>query len=317
MYTSLAGNREQGNKPIYPLSCNGFSCSLSPENNPLPVPCPAQKGVPHAQSIEPDLVLHPPGPVRRGSYHEPWPAPDYRPCARSGPSRPLHRTRHPAWRAIRRLVPVLRRRSLSGSTSATCTACWTRHRPAQLRPVVLPQRECHQVEANRRCSAAAWQCLSAGVIAAVLPLRRNCSAAQNLTAQPHTPQEIILPEGLTPIAALPSDHPAALSPPARLRPPVPPGHLGRELLRLVHGLPPCATNRIVIPVYRPAQLFSAQRRAPLVLGGWQARLVPGYEVLGGSDAKYLSRGRHAEVGTALRPAFGDRDQASLRGRRTC
>ncbi len=52
---------------------------------------------------------------------------------------------------------------------------------------------------------------------------------------------------------------------------------------------PAATSRIVIPVYRPAHLFSApSAEQPLVLGGWQARLVPGFEVLGGSDAKYLS-----------------------------
>jgi hypothetical protein len=35
-------------------------------------------------------------------------------------------------------------------------------------------------------------------------------------------------------------------------------------------------------------LFTASDAHTLVLGGWQARIVPGHEVLGGSDAKYLS-----------------------------
>ena len=109
--------------------------------------------------------------------------------------------------------------------------------------------------------------------------------------RPHTqPQEIILPEGLTPIAALPASHPAAIYLTSR----------GFDLQYLQQtwdvsfcdwcvACRPAATRRIVIPVYRPAQLFAATAaEQPLVLRGWQARSVPGYEVLGGSAAKYLS-----------------------------
>lgn len=53
---------------------------------------------------------------------------------------------------------------------------------------------------------------------------------------------------------------------------------------------PVATNRIVIPIYRPAQMFAPAPDTPQqpVLAGWQARVVPGLELHGGADAKYLS-----------------------------
>ncbi len=143
--------------------------------------------------------------------------------------------------------------------------------------------KCHQIEANRAMLRSRL---------AVPISRRHAQhvavAPADLTPQP--PQEIILPEGLTPIAELPADHPAAAYLTAR--------GFDRQYLQATWDVSfcdwclacrPAATRRIVIPIYRPAQLFTApSEERPLALGGWQARIVPGYEVLGGSDAKYLS-----------------------------
>jgi hypothetical protein len=123
--------------------------------------------------------------------------------------------------------------------------------------------------------------------------RRRLQQAVIAPAVPATtpPQEIVLPEGLIPISSLPETHPA----PAYL--------LQRDFdiayLAETWGISfcdwcmtcrPVATNRIVIPIYRPAQMFVQSSDDPqqLVLGGWQARIVPGLESLSGSDAKYLS-----------------------------
>jgi hypothetical protein len=52
---------------------------------------------------------------------------------------------------------------------------------------------------------------------------------------------------------------------------------------------PPATNRIIIPIYRPAQMFAPapNGQQELALGGWQARSVPDLPPLAGADAKYL------------------------------
>ncbi len=142
--------------------------------------------------------------------------------------------------------------------------------------------KCHQVEANRLMLRSRL----------AVPISRRYAQHVELPATtPATepPQEIVLPEGLTPIASLPASHPAAIYLTSR----------GFDLQYLQEtwdisfcdwciACRPAATNRILIPVYRPAKLFSSSDGHTLVLGGWQARLVPGYEALGGSDAKYLS-----------------------------
>jgi hypothetical protein len=167
--------------------------------------------------------------------------------------------------------------------------------------------KCHQVEANRALLRSRL----------AVPLSRRYAQHVAVAAPGDTApqfQEIILPEGLTPIAELPVTHPAAV-------------YLTQRGFNLQYlqdtwdisfcdwciACRPAATNRIVIPVYRPAQLFAAPgAEQPLVLRGWQARIVPGIEVLGGSDAKYLSAagmqksellyGLHLAI-NALRPAY--------------
>ena len=143
--------------------------------------------------------------------------------------------------------------------------------------------KCHQIETNRlmlrsRLAVPISQRYAQHV--AIVPAEQT----------PQPPQEIILPEGLTPIAELPATDPAAAYLTSR----------GFDLQYLQQtwdvsfcdwciACRPAATRRIVIPVYRPAHLFAAPGTGQeLVLRGWQARLVPGHEVLGGSDAKYLS-----------------------------
>jgi hypothetical protein len=143
--------------------------------------------------------------------------------------------------------------------------------------------KCHQVEANRLMLRSRL---------AVPISRRHAQHVEIAPAptQPSAPPEIIFPEGITPIAELPADHPAAIYLTER----------GFDLQYLqqtwdvsycdwcIECRPP-ATRRIVIPVYRPALMFADTVGAQqLVLGGWQARIVPGHEPLAGSDAKYLS-----------------------------
>ena len=144
--------------------------------------------------------------------------------------------------------------------------------------------QCHRSETNRRILRSRL----------ALPLsRRHAQHVEIAPISAPTPvsKEIILPEGLTPIASLPASHPAAIYLSAR----------GFDLQYLQDTWDvsfcdwclecrPTATRRIVIPAYSPAKLFSPtyDPSQPLVLRGWQARIVPGFEVLGGSDAKYLS-----------------------------
>jgi hypothetical protein len=144
--------------------------------------------------------------------------------------------------------------------------------------------KCHESVANRR--------LFRGMTA--VPLGRRRHAAAGSSSPPPSPEPtgpITLPEGLIPIDALPPTHPA----PAYLL------RRGFDLscLRRTWGdisfcdsclsSRPVATNRIVIPIYRPAQMFApaADEEPDLVLGGWQARSIPGMEPLAGADAKYL------------------------------
>ena len=151
---------------------------------------------------------------------------------------------------------------------------------------------CHQSEGNRQILRSRLAVpLGRRHSGRVASAQQFCSGEQNLTASaPTTPQPIILPEGLIPITALPETHPA----PAYLL------QRGFDLQYLQDvwdvsfcdwclACRPLVSNRIVIPVYRPAQLFSAATEGQQpVLAGWQARAVPGIEPLGGSDAKYLS-----------------------------
>ena len=141
--------------------------------------------------------------------------------------------------------------------------------------------KCHQSEANRQILRSRLAVPVSRRYAQQVPL-----AAPVQTCQP--PAEFVLPEGLTPVASLPASHPAVAYLTGR--------GFDLQYLQQTWGVSfcdwciacrPAATNRIVIPVYRPAQLFSGDAE-PLVLRGWQARSVPGFEVLGGSDAKYLS-----------------------------
>ena len=108
---------------------------------------------------------------------------------------------------------------------------------------------------------------------------------------PPAPVQIELPESVVSINSLPPTYPAAAYLIQR----------GFDLDELwttwgvgfcdaCYAVQPIATDRIVIPVWRPAKMFAAATTEPqpLVLGGWQARAIPGFEHLGGSDAKYIS-----------------------------
>ena len=142
--------------------------------------------------------------------------------------------------------------------------------------------KCHQSEANQQVFRSRLS----------LPIgrRRACRAAiATPAAAPQPPRPITLPENLIPITALPPTHPEAAYIVQR-------GFDLEELYRTwnvgfcdssVQCRPP-VPNRIIIPVYKPAQMFSATPDAALTLGGWQARLVPGLEPLASSAAKYLS-----------------------------
>ena len=152
--------------------------------------------------------------------------------------------------------------------------------------------KCHQSEGNRQILRSRLAVPLGRRHAGPVAAPQFCSGEQNLTTPAHTPpQPIILPEGLIPITALPETHPA----PAYLL------QRGFDLQYLQEvwevsfcdwclECRPLVPNRIVIPVYRPSQLFSpaTPEGQQLVLGGWQARAVPGIEPLGGNDAKYLS-----------------------------
>ena len=99
-------------------------------------------------------------------------------------------------------------------------------------------------------------------------------------------REMLLPEGLIPIATLSAAHPATAYLLGR-------GFVLQELQELWEVAFcewcccwPRVPERIIIPVWRPAKLFAPSDDQSLVLGGWQARSIPG---LGSPDEpKYLS-----------------------------
>ncbi len=129
-----------------------------------------------------------------------------------------------------------------------------------------------------------------------LPLGREARARAQSQPAPtvtpaQTPTEILLPESLIPISSLLPTYPAAAYLIQR----------GFDLNELwttwnvsfcdaCYAVRPIATDRIVIPAWRPAKMFASatSEPPPLVLGGWQARAIPGFEHLGGTDAKYIS-----------------------------
>jgi hypothetical protein len=162
--------------------------------------------------------------------------------------------------------------------------------------------QCHQSESNRR--------LFRSMVAVPLGRRGRVAPVSGTPASvtPRVqPQEIILPEGLITINSLPPTHPAAAYLIAR--------GFDLDYLAQVWGVSfcdsclncrPIATHRIVAPIHRPAQMF-APTTAPTtpVLAGWQARVIPGLETLGGTDAKYLSAEgmQKAELLYGLLPAI--------------
>lgn len=105
---------------------------------------------------------------------------------------------------------------------------------------------------------------------------------------PSAPQPIVLPDGLIPITSLPATNPG---PAYLIERGFDPAYLeqvwGVRYCSYCTNCTPVATDRILIPIYRPAQMF-APGPQELVLGGWQARLVPGLVLLGGSEAKYIN-----------------------------
>jgi hypothetical protein len=142
---------------------------------------------------------------------------------------------------------------------------------------------CHESETNRK--------IFRSMIAVPLGRRRQSAVcASTRTAAPQPAGPIELPSGLIPIAALPATHPA-------------PAYLLRRGFDLSYlqqtwdisfcdsclNCRPVATNRIVIPIHRPARMFAPTNNGEqdLVLAGWQARSVPGIDPLAGADAKYL------------------------------
>ena len=144
--------------------------------------------------------------------------------------------------------------------------------------------DCHQVEANRAMLRSRL----------AVPISRRY--AQHVELPRHNsghgtqPQEIILPEGLTPIAALASQPSCCHLPHLpRLRPPVPSGDVGYQLLRLVHCLSPRSHEPHPDPGLPPRKVVLVKRlRIPLSSAAGRPALCPAIEVLGGSDAKYLS-----------------------------
>jgi len=143
---------------------------------------------------------------------------------------------------------------------------------------------CHEVAANRR--------IFRSMAAAPIGRQRHRARVEfpSSATRPQEAHEIVLPDGLIPIDALPASHPG----PAYLQ------RRGFDCTDLAStwqisfcdscmNCQPVATNRIVIPVYRPAQMFAPATAEPQsqVLAGWQARIVPGLLPLAGEDNKYL------------------------------
>ena len=143
--------------------------------------------------------------------------------------------------------------------------------------------KCHESETNRKIFRGK----------AAIPVSRRhalkTTPAAPVTPSPRpVPQEIILPEGLTPIGDLPDTHPAVAY---LIERGFDPGHLqdvwGVSFCSWCQECSPSATNRIIIPAYKPAKMFTApsEHQQP-VLAGWQARLVTGLDSPC-PDAKYL------------------------------
>lgn len=144
---------------------------------------------------------------------------------------------------------------------------------------------CHKDPTNRQVLRSMLQ----------LPLGRQRRLLHVATAASNTlpprPITMQLPDGLLPLAALSSAHPAV-------------AYLTEERGFAMSVLTtwqvsfcdfsincrPSPANRIVIPIYKPAAMFADAHTSELnlAIGGWQARVVPGLDPVAAVDAKYLS-----------------------------
>jgi hypothetical protein len=143
---------------------------------------------------------------------------------------------------------------------------------------------CHESETNRKVFRSMI----------IPPLGRQRRRAKRAPAAAPTPQPvrpITLPRNLSPIADLPPTHPA---PTYLLERHFDPAYLQQvwEISFCVacSDCCPSVTNRIIIPIYRPAKLFApaSNGQHELILAGWQARSIPDLPLPGcNSDPKYL------------------------------